>query len=242
MLELLDRAPDVTAVLAYNDLMAIGALRAVRRRGGSVPEDVSVVGFDDVALAAYVDPPLTTLSQSTAEMGYWAVARLAERLRPRASAATRARWCAGRGLGASRDAPGPARGPRLDRAATARLVGQGASTAAHLADLGRDHRAADPFAGPAHEDGGAIGHAVETRPLHDERPGRRGEAQVEPVAGPRSGRPPPAAGSTPGARPGTCRRRRSGRSRRRSPSAGSAAIRPGHRDRAGSAARRRRPG
>jgi DNA-binding LacI/PurR family transcriptional regulator len=73
----------VTAVLAYNDLMAIGALRAVRRRGGSVPEDVSVVGFDDVALAAYVDPPLTTLSQSTAEMGYWAVARLAERLRPR---------------------------------------------------------------------------------------------------------------------------------------------------------------
>ena len=84
MLELLDRAPDVTAVLAYNDLMAIGALRAVRRRGGSVPEDVSVVGFDDVALAAYVDPPLTTLSQSTAEMGYWAVARLAERLRPRA--------------------------------------------------------------------------------------------------------------------------------------------------------------
>ena len=86
MLELLDRAPDVTAVLAYNDLMAIGALRAVRRRGGSVPDDVSVVGFDDVALAAYVDPPLTTLSQSTAEMGYWAVARLAERLRPRAGA------------------------------------------------------------------------------------------------------------------------------------------------------------
>ena len=61
MLELLDRAPGVTAVLAYNDLMAIGALRAVRRRGGSVPGDVSVVGFDDVALAAYVDPPLTTL-------------------------------------------------------------------------------------------------------------------------------------------------------------------------------------
>ena len=81
MLELLDRAPGITAVLAYNDLMAIGALRAIRRRGRSVPGDVSVVGFDDVALAAYVDPPLTTLSQSTAEMGYWAVARLTERLR-----------------------------------------------------------------------------------------------------------------------------------------------------------------
>jgi LacI family transcriptional regulator len=84
MLELLDRAPATTAVLAYNDLMAIGALRALRRRGRSVPGDVSVVGFDDVALAAYVDPPLTTLSQSTAEMGYWAVERLTERVRARA--------------------------------------------------------------------------------------------------------------------------------------------------------------
>ena len=84
MLEILDRAPATTAVLAYNDLMAIGALRALRRRGRSVPGDVSVVGFDDVALAAYVDPPLTTLSQSTAEMGYWAVERLTERLRARA--------------------------------------------------------------------------------------------------------------------------------------------------------------
>ena len=130
MLELLDRAPDVTAVLAYNDLMAIGALRAVRRRGGSVPDDVSVVGFDDVALAAYVDPPLTTLSQSTAEMGYWAVARLAERLRPRASGGgAPTRQARGPAFGADRDAPGPARGPRLDRTASARLVGQGASTA-----------------------------------------------------------------------------------------------------------------
>jgi LacI family transcriptional regulator len=81
MLELLDRAPGVTAVLAYNDLMAIGAMRAVRRRGLSVPGDLSVVGFDDVAVAAYVEPPLTTLSQSTAEMGYWAVDHLARRLR-----------------------------------------------------------------------------------------------------------------------------------------------------------------
>ncbi len=87
MLELLDRAPGTTAVLAYNDLMAIGALRAIRRRGRSVPGDVSVVGFDDVALAAYVDPPLTTLSQSTAEMGYWAVERLTERIRARGASA-----------------------------------------------------------------------------------------------------------------------------------------------------------
>jgi len=90
MLELLDHASDVTAVLAYNDLMAIGALRAIRRRGRSVPRDISVVGFDDVALAAYVDPPLTTLSQRTTEMGHWAVERLTERLRPRRS--TGATW------------------------------------------------------------------------------------------------------------------------------------------------------
>src|SRR4029078_13079440 len=60
MLELLDRAPDVTAVLAYNALMAIGLWRAVRRRGGPVRGDVGFVGLDDVALAACVAPPLTT--------------------------------------------------------------------------------------------------------------------------------------------------------------------------------------
>jgi DNA-binding LacI/PurR family transcriptional regulator len=73
---LLDRAPDVTAVLAYNDLMAIGALRALDGRGRRVPADASVVGFDDVTLSAYVDPPLTTITQRTEEMGRWAVARL----------------------------------------------------------------------------------------------------------------------------------------------------------------------
>lgn len=81
MLALLDRAPDVSAVLAYNDLMAIGALRALGRRGYHVPRDVSVVGFDDVAFAAYVDPPLTTIAQGTIEMGGWAVDQMTRRLR-----------------------------------------------------------------------------------------------------------------------------------------------------------------
>jgi len=75
-LDILDRAPDTTAFLAYNDLMAIGALRALRQRHRPVPATASVVGFDDVALAAYVDPPLTTIAQRTEEMGRWAVARL----------------------------------------------------------------------------------------------------------------------------------------------------------------------
>jgi LacI family repressor for deo operon, udp, cdd, tsx, nupC, and nupG len=56
--------------------MAIGALRELRRQGRRVPRDASVVGFDDVALAAYVDPPLTTITQRTDEMGRWAVAKL----------------------------------------------------------------------------------------------------------------------------------------------------------------------
>jgi DNA-binding LacI/PurR family transcriptional regulator/beta-phosphoglucomutase-like phosphatase (HAD superfamily) len=78
--ELLTRDPTLTAVFAYNDLMAIGAMRAIRRSGRHVPGDLSVVGFDDVRLAAYVDPPLTTIAQSTAEMGRWAFERLAREL------------------------------------------------------------------------------------------------------------------------------------------------------------------
>ena len=70
MLELLDRGPYVTAVLAYNELMAFGALRVVLADEGARSRRTSASSARvDVALAAYVDPPLTTLSQSTAEMG-----------------------------------------------------------------------------------------------------------------------------------------------------------------------------
>jgi LacI family transcriptional regulator len=80
MSEMLADHPDVTGVIAYNDLMAIGALRSVRAGGGQVPRDISVVGFDDVDLAAYVEPPLTTIVQSTAELGRLAVRQLLDRL------------------------------------------------------------------------------------------------------------------------------------------------------------------
>jgi DNA-binding LacI/PurR family transcriptional regulator len=60
--------------------MAIGAMRAIRACGCTVPGDISVVGFDDVAIAAYTDPPLTTIAQAIAELGRWAVERLVERL------------------------------------------------------------------------------------------------------------------------------------------------------------------
>ncbi|WP_093797825.1 LacI family DNA-binding transcriptional regulator [Streptomyces sp. Wb2n-11] len=70
MAELLDRRPDLDAVFAANDLMAAGALRVLRERGRRVPEDVALVGFDDVAgVAEAVDPPLTTVRQDIEGMG-----------------------------------------------------------------------------------------------------------------------------------------------------------------------------
>ncbi|WP_180970080.1 LacI family DNA-binding transcriptional regulator [Deinococcus planocerae] len=58
-----------TAVFAHNDLLALGACHAVHQAGLRVPQDVSVVGYDDVASAAYLNPPLTTMRFPKAEMG-----------------------------------------------------------------------------------------------------------------------------------------------------------------------------
>jgi len=58
-----------TAVFAQNDLMAIGAMRALREQGQQVPQHVSVIGFDDIPLASYVDPALTTMRQNTFAIG-----------------------------------------------------------------------------------------------------------------------------------------------------------------------------
>lgn len=66
--ELLERRPALDAVFVANDLMAMGALEALHALGRRVPEDVAVVGFDDVAAAASTSPPLTTIRQPLAEM------------------------------------------------------------------------------------------------------------------------------------------------------------------------------
>lgn len=58
-----------TAVFCYNDMTALGALKAVRRGGLSVPEDISIVGFDDLTIASYTHPPLTTIRQPKQQMG-----------------------------------------------------------------------------------------------------------------------------------------------------------------------------
>ncbi|MFF8276145.1 LacI family DNA-binding transcriptional regulator [Streptomyces lateritius] len=64
--QMLARMPEVTAVFAANDHQALGALRAMTERGRSVPEEVSIVGFDDVPEAPYYSPPLTTVRQDFA--------------------------------------------------------------------------------------------------------------------------------------------------------------------------------
>lgn len=66
---LLDRAPEVTAVIALSDVLALSVLGEARRRGLVVPRDLSVVGFDDNPESALADPPLTTVAQPTAELG-----------------------------------------------------------------------------------------------------------------------------------------------------------------------------
>ncbi|RLC99954.1 MAG: LacI family transcriptional regulator [Chloroflexi bacterium] len=62
-------AEPVTAVFCYNDMTAIGLLSAARRAGISVPENLAVVGFDDIPLAAHVYPPLTSIAQPQRDMG-----------------------------------------------------------------------------------------------------------------------------------------------------------------------------
>ncbi|MFE7757379.1 substrate-binding domain-containing protein, partial [Streptomyces sp. NPDC057429] len=70
MSELLERRPDLDAVFAANDLMASGALRVLRERGIAVPEQVAMVGFDDMdSVAEATDPPLTTVRQDIEGMG-----------------------------------------------------------------------------------------------------------------------------------------------------------------------------
>ncbi|MGY0023516.1 LacI family DNA-binding transcriptional regulator [Streptomyces sp. cg35] len=73
---LLDRG--CTAVICASDMMALGAVRAVRERGLDVPADVSVVGFDDSPLIAFTDPPLTTIRKPVHAMGQAAVNTLLE--------------------------------------------------------------------------------------------------------------------------------------------------------------------
>jgi DNA-binding LacI/PurR family transcriptional regulator len=78
-----------TALVVANNQMTLGALRALRRAGLSVPDDVAVVGVDDAAGAEVVDPPLTTMAQPVREMGRTAMTLLRERIEHRYDGAPR---------------------------------------------------------------------------------------------------------------------------------------------------------
>jgi len=78
--QLLTRYPQVQAILAYNDLIAVGAIRACQELGRRVPENLAIVGFDDIPLAGMIAPPLTTVHIDKYQLGQQAVLRLVEML------------------------------------------------------------------------------------------------------------------------------------------------------------------
>ncbi|MGA8741517.1 MAG: LacI family DNA-binding transcriptional regulator [Terracidiphilus sp.] len=80
---LLEKSRDFTAIFCFNDIAAIGAIRALKDAGLRVPEDVSVVGFDDIQSAAYSTPSLTTVRQPLFEMGQRGAQILLERIASR---------------------------------------------------------------------------------------------------------------------------------------------------------------
>jgi DNA-binding LacI/PurR family transcriptional regulator len=70
----LSRPP--TAVCCYNDMTALGAIRSIRMHGLRVPDDISIAGYDDLFVASYTDPPLTTVRQPMRRMGQLAMENL----------------------------------------------------------------------------------------------------------------------------------------------------------------------
>jgi DNA-binding LacI/PurR family transcriptional regulator len=82
--DLLNRGVPFTALVCYNDIAAIGAMRAIRDYGMRVPEDISVVGFDDIQNAAFQNPSLTTIRQPLHHMGAVAAQILLQRVRRQA--------------------------------------------------------------------------------------------------------------------------------------------------------------
>lgn len=86
MLELLEGPHPPDAVFCFNDLLALGALRALREKGSRVPQDVAVVGFDDIEECSYSSPTLTTIRPDKARIAQLAVELLAARIAAEGSA------------------------------------------------------------------------------------------------------------------------------------------------------------
>jgi LacI family transcriptional regulator len=80
MQQILERCPEVTAVFSASDLMVLGALQTLERNGKKAPDDMSIVGYDDITISAYSSPKLTTIRQDKYEMGYQAAQLLIDML------------------------------------------------------------------------------------------------------------------------------------------------------------------
>lgn len=89
MCELLNRNAPFTAVVCYDDIAAMGAIRAIHEHGLRVPEDISVMGFDDIQSAAFYNPSITTIRQPLLQMGATAAHILLQRVRGQAEAPPR---------------------------------------------------------------------------------------------------------------------------------------------------------
>ncbi|MFD0772563.1 substrate-binding domain-containing protein, partial [Streptomonospora algeriensis] len=81
-------APDVSALFVANDQMALGALRALGEAGVRVPDDVSVIGFDDIPESEFFTPPLTTVAQDFSEVGRRGIGLLIDMLEAPAESAS----------------------------------------------------------------------------------------------------------------------------------------------------------
>jgi DNA-binding LacI/PurR family transcriptional regulator len=79
-LELLDVDPPLTALFIENNMMTLGALNAIHDRGKSIPDDIAIVGFDDMPWSVSLNPPLTVVAQPLYDIGAWAATRLLERI------------------------------------------------------------------------------------------------------------------------------------------------------------------
>ncbi len=77
---MLDQSKEIQAVFAFNDSIALGAIRAIRDAGMQVPDDIAIVGYDDIPMASYSEPPLTTVHQPIVDMSRMGVELLLDLL------------------------------------------------------------------------------------------------------------------------------------------------------------------
>ena len=80
-MEILRQAPHTTAIVCSNDEQAVGALRTLRELGYSVPDDFSLVGFDDINMVQFTTPPITTICVDQITLGQVAVQLLLDRIK-----------------------------------------------------------------------------------------------------------------------------------------------------------------